>query len=115
MSPYSVICIGVGPVDGSPPPERVAATQAPRTQNTARDRPVAQRFSATRRGARLIRLLAARRLAEWGHPPGTGAHDAVALVVAELAANAVLHGRVPGWEDGLGRVRDGPRAGADPV
>ena len=59
-------------------------------------RTFAQRFSATRRGARLARLLAAHQLTEWGHPHGTEVHDAVVLVVAELAANAVLHGRVPG-------------------
>ncbi|MFJ8271522.1 ATP-binding protein [Streptomyces sp. NPDC094154] len=60
-----------------------------------------QRFSATRRGARLARLLAAHQLTEWGHPSGTEAHDTVVLVVAELAANAVLHGRVPGRDFAL--------------
>ncbi|MFH8397668.1 ATP-binding protein [Streptomyces anulatus] len=55
-----------------------------------------QRFSSTRRGARLARLLAAQQLADWGLPYGSGAHDALTLVVAELAANAVIHGRVPG-------------------
>ncbi|PZH10113.1 hypothetical protein C1I97_14175 [Streptomyces sp. NTH33] len=72
-----------------------------------------QRFSATRSGARLARLLAAHQLTEWGHPRGTEAHDTVVLVVAELAANAVLHGRVPGrdfalalsFEEGRGVVR----------
>ncbi|MGW0330313.1 ATP-binding protein [Streptomyces sp. NPDC003011] len=48
-------------------------------------------LSATRRGARLARLLTERQLAQWGVPSGTAEH-----VVAELAANAVLHGRVPG-------------------
>nr|WP_189530006.1 ATP-binding protein [Streptomyces roseolilacinus] len=48
-------------------------------------------LSATRRGARLARLLAAERLREWG-----AESDAALLVVGELAANAVLHGRVPG-------------------
>ncbi|MFE1292656.1 ATP-binding protein [Streptomyces sp. NPDC058751] len=48
-------------------------------------------LSATRRGARLARLLAAERLDDWGLPS-----DPARLVVAELAANAVLHGRVPG-------------------
>ncbi|MFI5475263.1 ATP-binding protein [Streptomyces cacaoi] len=48
-------------------------------------------LSATRRGARLARLLAAERLGSWGLPL-----DPARLVVAELAANAVLHGRVPG-------------------
>lgn len=47
-------------------------------------------LSATRRGARLARLLTERQLDEWGE-----SYDA-AQVVAELASNAVLHGRVPG-------------------
>ncbi|MGW4048960.1 ATP-binding protein [Streptomyces sp. NPDC004721] len=64
-------------------------------------RTFAQRFSATRRGARLARLLAAHQLTEWGHPRGTEAHDSVVLVVAELAANAVLHGRVSGRDFAL--------------
>ncbi|MFJ4819214.1 hypothetical protein [Streptomyces sp. NPDC088801] len=37
-----------------------------------------------------------KSVTEWGHTHGTEAHDTVVLVVAELAANAVLHGRVPG-------------------
>jgi anti-sigma regulatory factor (Ser/Thr protein kinase) len=69
---------------------------APRTQRPAHARSFTQCFSATRRGARLARLLAAHQLTEWGHPRGTEVHDTVVLVVAELAANAVLHGRVPG-------------------
>ncbi|MDO0926387.1 ATP-binding protein [Streptomyces sp. TG1A-8] len=48
-------------------------------------------LSATRRGARLARLLAAERLQAWDLPL-----DPARLVVAELAANAALHGRVPG-------------------
>ncbi|MGW5335746.1 ATP-binding protein [Streptomyces bauhiniae] len=59
-------------------------------------RTFAQRFSATRRGARLARRLAVHQLDQWGHPYGTPTSDTVALIVAELAANAVLHGRVPG-------------------
>ncbi|MFD8261257.1 ATP-binding protein [Streptomyces griseoluteus] len=59
-------------------------------------RTFAQRFSATRRGARLARRLATHQLDQWGHPYGTPASEAVALIVAELAANAVLYGRVPG-------------------
>jgi anti-sigma regulatory factor (Ser/Thr protein kinase) len=55
-----------------------------------------QRFSATRRGARLARLLAEHELVSWGIPRGTGPFDAIALVVAEFASNAALHGRVPG-------------------
>ncbi|MEU6226329.1 ATP-binding protein [Streptomyces sp. NPDC047042] len=74
---------------------------APHTQTPTAVRTFAQRFSATRRGARLARLLAAHQLAEWGHPHGTGAHDTVVLLVAELAANSVLHGRVPGRDFAL--------------
>ncbi|MEU6536298.1 ATP-binding protein [Streptomyces sp. NPDC047000] len=55
-----------------------------------------QRFSATRRGARLARRLAVHRLDVWGVPYGSETSDTVALVVAELASNAALHGCVPG-------------------
>ncbi|MGW7577385.1 ATP-binding protein [Streptomyces sp. NPDC054765] len=48
-------------------------------------------LSATRRGARLARLLATEQLCSWGLP-----FAPARLIVAELAANAVLHGRVPG-------------------
>ncbi|WP_368397167.1 ATP-binding protein [Streptomyces sclerotialus] len=55
-----------------------------------------RRFSSTPRGARLARLLAERRLVEWGVPHGSDASFAARLVVGELAANAATHGRVPG-------------------
>ncbi|NEA62025.1 ATP-binding protein [Streptomyces sp. SID12488] len=55
-----------------------------------------QRLSATRRGARLARRLALHQLDAWGIPYGSDVSDAVAHVVAELAANAVTHGHVPG-------------------
>ncbi|MEU4351679.1 ATP-binding protein [Streptomyces sp. NPDC023838] len=55
-----------------------------------------RRFTSTRRGARLARVLSLGQLDAWGVPHGSEASDAAALVVAELAANAVLHGRVPG-------------------
>ncbi|MFE2455337.1 ATP-binding protein [[Kitasatospora] papulosa] len=61
----------------------------------------AQRFSATRRGARLARLLASLQLVEWGHPRGTDDHDRATIVVAELTANAALHGCVPGRDFAL--------------
>ncbi|WP_234438546.1 ATP-binding protein [Streptomyces sp. NRRL S-340] len=53
-------------------------------------------FTSTPRGARLARRLAAVRLDAWGVPYDTEAHDTVVLIVAELAANAVRHGHVPG-------------------
>ncbi|MER5480843.1 ATP-binding protein [Streptomyces sp. NPDC002734] len=54
------------------------------------------RFTSTPRGARLARRLAAVRLDACGIPYGSDAHDAIVLIVAELAANAVRHGCVPG-------------------
>ncbi|MEU0718864.1 ATP-binding protein [Streptomyces lavendulocolor] len=54
------------------------------------------RFTSTPRGARLARRLCSERLHAWGIPYGTEAHDTVTLLVAELAANAVRYGRVPG-------------------
>ncbi|MGW1094121.1 ATP-binding protein [Streptomyces sp. NPDC002596] len=53
-----------------------------------------QLLSSTRRGARLARLLAVTELHSWGTPQDLT--ERAELVVAELAANAVLHGRVPG-------------------
>ncbi|MFI1764152.1 ATP-binding protein [Streptomyces sp. NPDC020800] len=54
-------------------------------------------LSATRRGARLARLLTERHLADRGVP-----FEEAVQVVAELAANAVLHGRVRGRDFRLG-------------
>lgn len=48
-------------------------------------------LSPTPRGARLARLLTTEQLRSWGLPLDPAAH-----IVAELAANAVTHGRVPG-------------------
>lgn len=55
-----------------------------------------QRFSATRRGARLARMLALHELHAWGYPLSDPLAADAGLVIGELAANAVLHGRVPG-------------------
>ncbi|MCX5196408.1 ATP-binding protein [Streptomyces sp. NBC_00249] len=64
-----------------------------------------QWLSATPRAARLARLLTVEQLRSWGLP----FHDA-AQVVAELAANAVTHGRVPGRDFHLAlRVTDAGR------
>ncbi|QFQ97535.1 ATP-binding protein [Streptomyces phaeolivaceus] len=55
-----------------------------------------QRFGSTPLGARLARHLALNQLHAWGIRYGSEASDKAAVVVAELAANAVTHGRVPG-------------------
>ncbi|MCX5413026.1 ATP-binding protein [Streptomyces sp. NBC_00059] len=62
-----------------------------RTEHSAPVRQFAVLLSPTRRGARLARLLAAAHLGDWGLPTEPAVH-----IVAELAANAALHGRVPG-------------------
>ena len=53
-------------------------------------------LSTTARGARLARHLAAEQLASWGVPYSTDTACAAVLVTAELAANAITHGRLPG-------------------
>ena len=55
-----------------------------------------QLLSATPRGAHLARLLSVHQLTEWGWPPSCTGSESAALVVAELAANAVTHGRARG-------------------
>jgi anti-sigma regulatory factor (Ser/Thr protein kinase) len=66
--------------------ETAQAAQVPATA-----RRFTVQLSATRRGVRLARLLATEQLRSWELPFEKAAH-----VVAELAANAVTHGRVPG-------------------
>ncbi|MGP3947600.1 ATP-binding protein [Streptomyces sp. 7N604] len=67
-----------------------------RPQGAVTVRVFRHRFSATRLGARLARHLVLLRLDDWGIPYGSALSDSAALIVAELAANAVTHGRVPG-------------------
>ena len=73
-------------------------------RESARDTPLGElslRLSATPRGARLARRLTGHQLSAWGHPHGGDANHTAQQVVAELAANAVTHGRVPGRDFGL--------------
>lgn len=65
-------------------------------------------FPSTPRGARLARHLAVRWMEEWGYPQVSDASCVVALVVGELAANAVQHGRVPGRDFRLALVHGEP-------
>ncbi|MFI8350187.1 ATP-binding protein [Streptomyces sp. NPDC085596] len=60
-------------------------------QLDARARDFSVLFSSTPRGARLARLLAAEQLRSWGLP-----WEEAGQIVAELAANAATHGRLPG-------------------
>ncbi|AGJ54066.1 MULTISPECIES: ATP-binding protein [Streptomyces] len=54
------------------------------------------RLSSTPRGARLARRLAEQQLTAWGFAYGSSMVRDVALVTAELASNAITHGRLPG-------------------
>ena len=66
--------------------ETAQAAQVPATA-----RRFTVQLSSTRRGARLARLLATEQLRSWGLPLEAAGH-----IVAELAANAATHGRIPG-------------------
>ncbi|PCG84708.1 hypothetical protein CIB93_17855 [Streptomyces sp. WZ.A104] len=63
----------------------------PLAQHPAPTRSFTVLLSPTRRGARLARLLTVAHLGAWGLPSESAAH-----IVAELAANATVHGRVKG-------------------
>ncbi|AVZ77785.1 hypothetical protein SLUN_33240 [Streptomyces lunaelactis] len=58
-------------------------------------------LSSTRRGARIARRLTERQLADWQMPSEAAEH-----IVAELAANAIQHGRVTGRDFRLTLVLD---------
>ncbi|MEU7583732.1 ATP-binding protein [Streptomyces sp. NPDC041068] len=59
-------------------------------------REITERLSATPRGARLARRLARYHLDGWGIAYDSELSGAAEAIVAELAINAVTHGRVPG-------------------
>ncbi|WP_425442576.1 ATP-binding protein [Streptomyces colonosanans] len=63
-------------------------------------------FTSSPRGASLARRFSVRRMEGWGFPPASDVSCAVALVVGELAANAVQHGRVQGRDFSLRLVLD---------
>ncbi|MFI6699361.1 ATP-binding protein [Streptomyces sp. NPDC050509] len=67
------------------------ADRPPAPQSALPDREFRVLLSSTRRGARLARLLAVEQLRMWDVPFESAAH-----IVAELASNAALHGRVAG-------------------
>ncbi|MFI5796815.1 ATP-binding protein [Streptomyces sp. NPDC051677] len=90
-------------------PRRSAATLAAETValDEARELPsFSAQFASSPRGAQLARRLAVRHMEGWGCPSASDASCTVALVVGELAANAVRHGRVAGRAFGLRLVLD---------
>ncbi|GAA3504745.1 ATP-binding protein [Streptomyces prasinosporus] len=78
----------------------------PHTPTTVRT--FAQQLSSTRRGARLARLLAVAEFRAWEVPPSVA--ERAEHIVAELAANATLHGRVQGRDFRL-ELRSEPATG----
>jgi anti-sigma regulatory factor (Ser/Thr protein kinase) len=79
----------------SPTSTAAAATRHAAEVGTTTDE-FTMRFSPTSRGARLARRLVSDRLEAWGHPYASTVNEKLTLITAELAANAVTHGRVPG-------------------
>ncbi|MEW2621978.1 ATP-binding protein [Streptomyces sp. NPDC048106] len=73
----------------TPPNEHLPQCVAPEHEFT-------MRFTSTPRGARLARRLVSHRLDDWGHPYTTPVNETLTLITAELSANAVRHGHVPG-------------------
>ncbi|SCE61467.1 Anti-sigma regulatory factor (Ser/Thr protein kinase) [Streptomyces sp. Termitarium-T10T-6] len=62
-------------------------------------------LSSTRRGARLARLLVERQLDDWGLTRTDPTSAALVTITAELAANAITHGRTPGRDFALRLLR----------
>lgn len=69
---------------------------APTPQTPAAHHEFAMCFTSTPRGARLARRLVSHRLDQWGYAYDSAANETLTLIAAELAANAVRHGHVPG-------------------
>ncbi|MGW5430543.1 ATP-binding protein [Streptomyces sp. NPDC004059] len=71
----------------------------------------AMAFTSTPRGARLARLFVSHCLDSWGHPYDSDVNETLTLITAELCANAVRHGRIPGrdFHVRLAREADGER------
>ena len=74
------------------------APRPERAQPSVATRDFTIRLSATPRGARLARRLAVEQLDGWGWPYDSEVGHTATLLVAELAANAVRHGRVSGQD-----------------
>ncbi|MGW4895126.1 ATP-binding protein [Kitasatospora sp. NPDC004240] len=66
------------------------------------------RFSSTPRGARLARRLVSHRLDDWGYDYDSPPNEALTAITAELAANAVRHGHVPGRDFAI-RIAEGTK------
>ncbi|MET9391168.1 ATP-binding protein [Streptomyces sp. NPDC006624] len=82
-------------MQGPSPPQR----HRPVSPGPASPTEFAVAFTSTPRGARLARLArlyVGQCLDSWGHPYGSDVNETLTLIAAELCANAVRHGHVPG-------------------
>lgn len=86
-----------------------AAPSGPR-RDSVQPHTFAMQFTSSPRGARLARRLAVKRMEQWGCPPASDISCSVALLVGELTANAVCHGRVQGRDFALRLALD-PKTG----
>ncbi|MET8678046.1 ATP-binding protein [Streptomyces sp. NPDC004647] len=75
---------------------RQTPASLPTGQRPLDERSFAMQFTSTPRGARLARRLVSHRLHAWGHPYASDTNHTLTLIAAELVANAVRHGHVPG-------------------
>ncbi|MET9770367.1 ATP-binding protein [Streptomyces sp. NPDC006415] len=71
--------------------EALSTTQRPVTVRVFK-----RQYPAVPQGARLARRVGLHKLHTWGVPYLSDASESAALILGELAANAVTHGRVPG-------------------
>jgi anti-sigma regulatory factor (Ser/Thr protein kinase) len=67
-------------------------------RRTPEPAPLKAQFTSSPRGASQARQAAVRHMETWGHPPTSETSCTVALVVAELTANAVQHGHAQGHD-----------------
>ncbi|MDQ0987777.1 ATP-binding protein [Streptomyces sp. V2I9] len=67
-----------------------------KTQHPVTVRVFNHQYPANPRGARLARRVGLHKLHTWGIAYLSDASESAALLIGELAANAVTHGRVPG-------------------
>ncbi|WP_405506532.1 ATP-binding protein [Streptomyces cyaneofuscatus] len=72
-----------------------------KTQPDVTVRVFRRQFSSNPRGARLARRVGLHQLHAWGIPYLSDASESAALIIGELTANAVTHGRVPGRDFAL--------------
>ncbi|MFC8655462.1 ATP-binding protein [Streptomyces parvus] len=66
------------------------------TQHPVTVRVFKHQYPADPHGARLARRVGLHKLHTWGVPYLSDASESAALIIGELAANAVTHDRVPG-------------------